>query len=70
MAIKRCTKCSKPAAKMVDGKLYCERCLLIADKDKEIKQPCNCGCKTIVDEKPKKKSFWEKIFGIEHIHYM
>ena len=61
MAKKKCSKCSSPAAKMVDGKLYCERCLLISDKDKEMKQPCNCGCKMV--EEPKKKSIWEKIFG-------
>ena len=64
MSRQLCTNCKAPAAKMVDGKLYCYRCLLIADKDKEIKQPCNCGCKMPVEEKPKKKSFWKRIFGI------
>ncbi len=71
MAKKKCTNCSSPAAKMVDGKLYCERCLLIADKEKEMKQPCNCGCKMIVEEEPKKKSFWERIFSFgEYPHHM
>ncbi len=60
MAIKRCVKCSSPAARMVDGRLYCERCLLIDDKKKEIKQPCSCGCKMV--EEPKKKSFWKRLF--------
>ncbi len=70
MAIKRCIKCSRPAAKMVDGKLYCERCLLIADKNKEMKQPCNCGCKMIVEEKPKKKSFWRRLFDHGYTDHM
>lgn len=69
MARKRCSKCSGPAAKMVGGKLYCERCLLIADKEKEMKQPCNCGCKMIVEEEPKKK-WWKRLFeNISEAHY-
>ena len=69
MAQKKCATCGALAAKMVDDKLYCDRCLLIVDKDKDVKHPCNCGCKMI--EEPKKKSFWEKIFGYgQYPHYM
>ena len=62
MAVKRCIKCNNPAYKLIDGRLYCKSCVDGMEMPKKVKQPCNCGCKTVVEEKPKKKSWWAKLF--------
>jgi hypothetical protein len=71
MALKLCVKCNNRAHKILDGRLYCKDCVTEMEMPKKIKRPCDCGCKTIVEEKSKKKSWWKKLFeNISEAHYM